>query len=119
MRDSEIENLLRRYHPVAPSPDLSARIFDDRVLRTWPWAAAAAALLAMALGVHAATNRLASRELTGAAEAGPTIDDLAAALGGGDEARRMAEQILLEQRARAEFAPPPPPAPSIPAGELR
>lgn len=117
MRDSEIEDLLRRYQPVAPSPDLSARIFDGRASRTWPWAAAAAALLAMTIALHAATNRLASRGVPAASEAGPTVDDLAAALGGGDEARRMAELILLEQRARADWMTPPPP-PDTPAGDM-
>lgn len=117
MRDSEIEELLRRYQPVAPSPDLSARIFDERVSRIWPWAAATAALLAMTVGLHAATNRLVSREVPAASEARPTVDELAAALGGGEDARRMAELILLEQRARADVMMPPPP-PDTPAGDM-
>ena len=117
MHESDVEQLLRRYQPAGPPPELETRIFAPaRPLRTWPWATAAAALLALTAGLHVATNRLADRAVPAAAETRPTVDDLTAAFGGGDEARRVAELILLEQQARAELVPPPTPDLSMPAG---
>ena len=41
MSDPELEDLLRRYRPAGPPPDLRARIVAGPapVPRTWPWAA--------------------------------------------------------------------------------
>lgn len=41
----EIEELLQRYRPAAPSPELRARVLAQRADRAWPWVAAAAAVL--------------------------------------------------------------------------
>lgn len=60
MSDPELEDLLRRYRPAGPPPDLRARIVAGPapVPRTWPWAAAAAALLAMVCVTQLATRRV-------------------------------------------------------------
>ena len=105
----EIEDLLRRYRPVGPRPELEARIFADPAARAWPWTAAAAALLLLTIGLQMATGRLAARE-PASAGGSPSLEDLAALLGGGEDARRVAELLVLEEQARAAFALPPPDA---------
>jgi hypothetical protein len=59
MTDPEIKDRLRRYRPAGPSSDLRARILGDTtpVGRTWPWAVAAAVLLATATGLNLTTDR--------------------------------------------------------------
>lgn len=106
MTDPEIEDLLRRYRPTGPSADLRARILGDTrpVGRTWPWVAAAAALLAATLHFHAASDRLA---------AGAGIDvspdpkstaiiALSGMLGGGPSARTAAELTIAVDTIRTE-----------------
>lgn len=100
MDDDEIEQMLRRYRPADPPTDLLSTIHhvrDDR--RTWPWAVAAAALLAIALGMHGG----------GAVNAGdnPSIEDarrqvaeLSAALGDDPLARETATWLVRIERAR-------------------
>jgi hypothetical protein len=51
-----IEDTLRRYRPSGPPATLRDRVLAPPVGRTWPWAAAAAALLAVTLGLQAATR---------------------------------------------------------------
>jgi hypothetical protein len=48
MTDPELDDLLRRYRPAGPPAELRARLIASAapMPRTWPWAAAAAALLA-------------------------------------------------------------------------
>jgi hypothetical protein len=58
MTDPEIEDLLRRYRPAGPPPDLRGRVMTEAapVGRTWPWAAAAAVLLATVVGLNLAAE---------------------------------------------------------------
>jgi hypothetical protein len=58
MTDPEIEDLLRRYRPAGPPPDLRARVMMEAapVGRTWPWVAAAVVLLATVVGLNLATD---------------------------------------------------------------
>lgn len=59
MTNDPVEDLLRRYRPVSPPPGLRARIVEAPApKRVWPWAAAAAALLAVTIGMHLMTARL-------------------------------------------------------------
>jgi hypothetical protein len=59
MFDRELNELLRRYRPAAPPPDLRDRItVPIAVRRTWPWAVAAAALLLAACALQVATDRI-------------------------------------------------------------
>jgi hypothetical protein len=111
--DREIETLLRRYQPVGPAPSLRARIVSPmiRERRAWPWVAAAAALLAATVGLHVSTSRL-GRQM----QPSESIDERAAAiaelqqsLGGGDEARQVAELVVRQrdlERALEEWRMP-------------
>jgi hypothetical protein len=52
-----IEGALRRYRPSGPPAMLRDRVLaQDMPARVWPWAAAAAALLAVTLGMQAVTG---------------------------------------------------------------
>lgn len=80
MTDPEIEDLLRRYRPARPPPDLRARVMTDAapVGRTWPWVAAAAVLLAAAVGLNLATEHTYEDLRQGAQQAANTIPQLSA-----------------------------------------
>jgi hypothetical protein len=62
MDDSELEEVLGRYRPRRPSSGLRqvALAGASRGGRVWPWAVAAAALLAMTIGLSSAADRLRS-----------------------------------------------------------
>jgi hypothetical protein len=99
----DIEELLRRYQPAGPPPSLHGGIFrnagDGR--RTWPWVAAAAALLAISLALHAASNRLQSATFENVTETARALEivELEQALGGGPDARDVAERLVQEREA--------------------
>lgn len=103
MNDRQISEMLTRYRPVEPDEGVRARVLAQRppVGRVWPWAAAAAALLAATIGLHTATSRRIATynpEQAGA----DAVDSLTAALGGDRTARRMAEWIVLVGERRRE-----------------
>jgi hypothetical protein len=58
MDDRELEEVLGRYRPRGPSSDLRQSVLAGRPGRVWPWAVAAAALLAMTIGFSSAAERL-------------------------------------------------------------
>jgi hypothetical protein len=105
MKDSEIEDLLRKYRPVSPPAELRHRILAPiRTPRIWPWASAAAALLVLGL-----TFQFATRSETAAADLnlGPSAvarvtEDLTNMLGGDIRARELAEFIVVEQQVHNE-----------------
>ena len=102
--DRDIETLLRRYRPLEPPPDLRVRVLsapaDTR--RAWPWAVAAAALLAASVGLHVA-RELVVRQLGSTErplqldERGAALVELERTLGGGVDARKFAERIMRER----------------------
>jgi hypothetical protein len=99
----EIEELLRRYRPAEPPSDLCDQISKfphfqiSKSPRTWPWAVAAAALLAMTVGLHAGTfGRLEDEYPVDERRVQAVADDL-----GGPQSRVMAQWIVL-QEARAD-----------------
>ncbi|HEX5475493.1 MAG TPA: hypothetical protein VFX12_12605 [Vicinamibacterales bacterium] len=102
MDDLDLESLLRAYRPAGPTADLEARLLAPP-LRIGPWAAAAAALLALTVGLQTA------------APSGPVrtpdpgiprqIDRLASVLGGGASARHLAALVVQQdetETARAQ-----------------
>jgi hypothetical protein len=109
--DGSIEALLRRYRPVDPPAELRTRILaslrEPPVRRAWPWMAAAAALLALTLASHAAVGRETAKADPAMRPAAETraraADELTEMLGGDDDARRLAEFILVQQAVRREL----------------
>ncbi len=102
MKDEQIEALLRRYRPIARLPlDGGRSSPEDPVQRlplTWPWAVAAAALLAITVGIHAAV--VAAPEPSQAVDA-QRVQAITNDLGGTEESRVVAEWLARYQ-ARAE-----------------
>lgn len=108
MHDDDVDDLLRKYRPAAPS-----RAFEERLLqsldgktrrlpqpRTWPWAVAAAALLAITVGLHVSSTTAPVRtsELLDTQRVQALADEI-----GGPAAAAMAEYIVRqEQRADAQ-----------------
>lgn len=105
MQDHDIENLLRRYRPVGPPADLHARLAPAR--RAWPWAAAAAALLAITLGARAGIESVAAQVPTLPDPATQAIAELTRLLGGDAAARQTAELMILNQQMQRERAREP------------
>jgi hypothetical protein len=104
----DIEDLLRRYQPAGPPPSLRARILGDAGdrPRTWPWAAAAAALLGATVALHAARPRLSETWADPAPQHREiAIAQLAEMLGGGDIARWRAEQAVARDEAADAMTP--------------
>ena len=107
--DPGLDALLRRYQPLSPPPGLRARIADaPSSQRTWPWAAAAAAVLAAVVGLQTLSDRLV--QVSAAPESDRAIEDLASIIVGNDndngngDSRRLAELIVADQHVRAELS---------------
>jgi hypothetical protein len=101
MKDSDIEDGLRRYRPTGPSARLRERILSSaRPQRIWPWATAAAALLVSGVTLHFAIGHEAAGigATLGPAAETRVADDLTDRLGGGAHARELAGFILAEQQ---------------------
>jgi hypothetical protein len=100
MDDDKVRELLGRYRPVGPPRGLRERALavPARPARAWPWAAAAAALLAVTLGLHAAADR----SIAGVAmPMDPvSVDALTEMMGGDEEAQRAAQLIVAERLIR-------------------
>lgn len=98
MDEDKVRELLDRYRPAGPPPELRRLALRPAAPdRIWPWAAAAAVLLAATVAIHFATSD-AIRRL-----ALPTVDTtsaLAEAMGGDEEARNVARAIVAEQSIR-------------------
>ena len=107
MNDDQIEALLRKYRPMTRLPALPitrlpalpiTRLPDlpiTRSPRTWPWAAAAAALLAVSVGLHAGAWPSTSPPQIDAAQ----VTAIAEQLGDDAQGRVVAEWIVREQRS--------------------
>jgi hypothetical protein len=109
MKDDELEDLLRRVRPAGPPPELRARIVRSsgaisarRVQRTWPWAAAAAALLVATLALHQAARLGAASAIDLSTPRDETVEALADMFGGDREARAIAELMIATDQARSE-----------------
>ena len=104
MDDDRIEQLLRQVRPVGPPAHLRARIMAVRRPRSWPWLAAAAALLALTVWLRGADTNL-----TTALTPAPSAWDaerivLVDLLGGDAEAQTVADQIVALNRLRTARA---------------
>lgn len=104
MTEPELEELLRRYRPVGPPLDLRARVLSADTRRAWPWAAAAAALLAATVYFHTSANHIvASANVPASPDAtDQAISLMTEMLGGDASARQMAELTIAIDEMRAE-----------------
>ena len=105
--DDELESLLRRYEPAGPPASLRSRVIAASVRgpRTWPWAVAAAALVASTVWLHDTTERTVNAQTMDSAVT-PAVNVLADLMGGGDEARLTAQRIIaMDEAARLNAQP--------------
>lgn len=59
MEDDDILSSVRRYRPVGPPPRLRSRVVQVKSpARTWPWAVAAAALLALSIALNTGARKI-------------------------------------------------------------
>ena len=94
MNDRDIEELLARYRPATRLPDFPVTRLGDG--RTWPWMVAAAALLAVSIGLHAAV--VPAPEPSSLVDAA-RVQAIADELGGDADSRIMAEWIVRREAA--------------------
>ena len=96
MKDDDLERLLQRYEPAAPPASLRARAIGARTEAkpAWPWAVAAAALLAMTVWLHGARTLLPTPAGADTPSSYGEEALLAEMLGGTDDARAMARTIV-------------------------
>lgn len=109
MADS-VEESLRRYRPSGPHPELRRRIVQQPAgARTWPWAAAAAALFVMTVVLHGQVDSQVQALYDPPADPRrEAIEQLTTMLGGTEEARIVAETIALQEQVRATRTATPP-----------
>ena len=98
--DEDVERTLRRYRPADPRPELRQCVVEPRPSAA-PWAAVAAALLAavvlLKVGMAHEINRLPADGVDLERE---SMERLTEALGGGTEARRAAQILMLQDAVR-------------------
>lgn len=115
MEDRELEDLLRRYRPAGPPPELRARVtlggdvrmqatasLDSR--RAWPWAAAAAALLAVTTSLYDSSAHLQSEVIPRRGAAAARLAYVADQLEEIGEDPGMARLIVAEEERDRMFA---------------
>ncbi len=87
MTDEEILQTMGGLRPAAPPPGLRARIVGvHRPARTWPWVAAAAALLVSILGLRSVTAHIYAEARSAVVPASRAAEATAARAALGDDA---------------------------------
>ena len=105
----DVEDLIRRYRPVGPPPELRARVLGrTSAAGDWAWLAAAAALAIVTVMLRGTGGSplpayFAPREEPHAA----IVRDLAASLDAEEHAYFLAETIVLQEQVRAANAATP------------
>ena len=115
MDDRDVEALLARYRPADPDPEFESRLSfrlkaeaTESSGRTWPWAVAAAALLAITIGLHAGVVAGSPPNETDSEMMRRTAD-LTEQLGAGADGRRVADWMIRQEAAPREIQAPPAP----------
>jgi hypothetical protein len=106
----DLERRLRLYAPLAPPPQLRRRLFEHESSprRAWPWAAAAAAMLAVAIWLHSSSTALVT-DLAGVSRDDVRAAEVAALtefLGDDHESVAVAEGIVRLQTMRMALMAP-------------
>jgi hypothetical protein len=101
MNDEDLERLLQRYEPAGPPDVLRERVLTPPLdaRRAWPWLVAASVLLCITIGAQTASIHV-RREFATLVNPEPADAELQAleeALGGGPEARRIAERMMIDR----------------------
>jgi hypothetical protein len=98
--DEDVERTLRRYRPADPRPEFRQAVVEPRPSAA-SWAALAAGLLAavvlLKVGMAHEINRLPAESVDLERE---SMERLTEALGGGMEARRVAQILMLQDAVR-------------------
>jgi hypothetical protein len=122
MNDEDLEQLLRRYEPAAPSPLLRARVLRPpvRTRSAWPWAAAAAALLAVSVWLGSSAERLMQRSEVNvdvaARQRSLEVEALTEMVGDADNPRTLAEWMIQRRDADRAIEAPRQPVATTGAG---
>lgn len=99
MDDRDIETLLAKYRPGEPPAGLQASIHQLTTSPThqltWPWAVAAAALLAIAIGLH--VRAPAATDFAASADRDRRAETITAELGGSAADRLLARAVTAEE----------------------
>lgn len=110
MTDPEVEDLLRRYRLAGPDGNLRARIVAGNQVtgRAWPWAAAAAVMLAAVCATQTWTQRVYEDVRNSVAPAPASImSDLPALQSAVEDDPLLRERIETLVRQEASQEPPP------------
>jgi hypothetical protein len=110
IQHSDVEELLRRYRPIGPPPDLRTRILSTPSIRhLWLWAAAAAMVIITIVSLHHVTDQLTRQMNVGLWREPATraVEDIADILGRDPGTQLFAEFIVLydEEQREAELSP--------------
>lgn len=105
----DVENLLRRYRPVGPPPELRARVAGRRSTSgDWVWLAAAAALAVVTVLLRTSGGLALAASLQPIEEGhGAMVRALAASLDSEEHAYVLAATIALQEQVRAAHAGTP------------
>jgi hypothetical protein len=102
--ERQVEDLLKRCRPAGPPDSLRERcLAPPRLAPVWPWATAAAALLAIAIGLQSAVaTAMAGANIPPAMDTSAQAAAVMAEALGGDEAARQAAERFIDQEMRRD-----------------
>ena len=111
--DPDLDELLRRYRPAGPPPELRARVLRAEPMNrpAWPWAAAAAILLATICAMHVSTRRVYDDVRRGLVATDVTLDQLPALSFAVGDDRLLRERIETDLRLERSGSAAPPAEP--------
>jgi len=101
-----LEDLLRRYRPIGPSPELRAKVVASRTsVREWAWLAAGAALAAVTVLLRLSVTNPAPESLRPLeASHALIVQAVADGLGPEEHVYLLAETIVLRDQVRGAHA---------------
>jgi len=105
----ELEDILQRYRPVGPAPELRHRVLATRsAANDWAWLAATAALALVTALIRVSAANPVLDVASGIDEPHAAIvQALVESLGSEEHAHLLAETIALQEQVRTAHAAPP------------